>query len=287
MIELGLFLGRNLSPPAGYAIAHRTADLVAATRPGVYRTVWRNARHVLGAAAPQTAVDDLTHQIFVHAGTSYYDFFHALGAPPERLKAMMRVPETAVEVVREMSGNGRGVLLVGMHLSNFDLGALALGLHGLPIQVLSLADPPPGFRLLNDLRRDAGFEITPITTRSLRSAIERLRGGGIVMLFADWPSPDENPHTPFFGYPAFLPHGPARLALMADAAVYFGACRRLAEQSYAIDVQGPLTICQTGHRQTDLQRLTVQFAALMEAEIRARPEQWMMFHPFWPGVAAR
>lgn len=280
--QAGLSLARVLPPRVGYTLTHSVAWLIAKRKPQLYFTVQENLRQVLGSAPGQETLGALTHQLFRHAGMTYYDFFHAVGQSPNRLAQLMPVPQDVLDQIQTIRVSGRGVLLLGMHLSNFDLALLSFGAHGLPIQALSLANPHAGFQILNQLRAEAGFEITPISPTSLRRAIHRLKTGGIVMTGMDRPDPQDRALVPMFGREAFLPLGPARLALLTKASVFLGACHYTPGLGYAIVVEGPLELSLSGNRQADIYANTCRFAAFMETQIETYPEQWMMFHPFWP-----
>ena len=168
-------------------------------------------------------------------------------------------------------------------MSNFDLGLLALGAHGLPAQLLSLAGPDDGDRMLNGLRTMDGFELTPVAPESLRAAIRRLRQGGLVMTGADRPIPEDRELIEFFGRPAYLPVGPARLALMTRATVLLGACYHDPDEGYVLQAAGPIEMVHTGDRRADILASTRRLAVVMEEYVRAHPLQWMMFHRVWPG----
>ncbi len=280
--RLGLLLARVLPPRIGYSLTRGAAWLIANRKPQLYFTVQNNLRQVLGRAADEETLQTLTYRLFCHAGMTYYDFFHAVGQSPARLAQIMPIPETVIENIRAVRAEGCGALILGIHMSNFDLGILSFGAHGLPIQALSLANPQAGFHLLNQLRAEAGFEITPISPDSLRQAIRRLKKGGIVMTGVDRPDPQDRALVPLFGREAYLPLGPARLALLTGAKIFLGACHYSPASGYIIEVEGPLDVMRSGDRQADIYQNTCRFAAFMEAQIRAYPEQWMMFHPFWP-----
>jgi KDO2-lipid IV(A) lauroyltransferase len=223
------------------------------------------------------------HAVFEHAGQTYYDFFRAIGQPRDVLANAVRIQRSLISLIKSEQQAGRGVLLLGVHMSNFDLGILALGANGLPAQILSLGGPQDGFGLLNDLRQMEGFEVTPIGAMALRGAIRRLRSGGLVMTGADRPAPgDREEATPFFGQPACLPLGPARLALMTDATVLLGVCYRDPGEGYVLHVTGPVDMVRTGDHKSDVVASTRRLAHVMESYIRARPTQWLMFHRLWP-----
>jgi KDO2-lipid IV(A) lauroyltransferase len=260
------------------------ADAIARFKPEVYWKVRDNLRHVLGSESGEKALHASVHAVFEHAGQTYYDFFRAIGQPCDVLANSVRIAGSLVTFLSEERRAGRGVLLLGVHMSNFDLGILALGAHDLPAQILSLGGPQDGFGLLNDLRQMEGFEVTPVGPMALRDAVRRLRSAGLVMTGADRPvASEEDELVPFFGKPARLPLGPARLALMTGATVLLGACYRHPAEGYVLHVTGPIEMVKTGDRRSDVVVNTQRLAQVMESYIRARPTQWLMFHRLWPG----
>jgi len=241
-----------------------------------------NLRQIIGPEVNENALHDMTRQVFAHAGQTYYDFFHAIGQPPEMLARAVHIPESLLMHINSGMARGRGVLLLGMHMSNFDLVMLTLGAHGLPGQVLTVADPQAGFYVLNRLRVKAGFEVTPITPESLRAAVRRLRRGGLVITAGDRPVLEDRQLITFFGRPAYLPLGPARLAMMSEATILMGGCHYDSHDGYVVDVTGPIEMVRTGDWRRDMVANTSRLATVLEGYVRAHPEQWMMFYPLWP-----
>ncbi len=282
MTRLGISLGRYMPPRVGYGLARIAADVISRRRPEVYWTVRANLRQIIGPEAEALALHQMTYQVFFHAGQTYYDFFHAIGQPKEVLAEAVPIPDEILAFARSETARGRGVLVLAAHMSNFDLLGLCIGAQGLPIQMLSLANPRAGFHLLNYLRAKSGFEVTPITPESLRAAIRRLKGGGIVLTGVDRPIPEDRELVEFFGRPAYLPVGPVRLALMTGASVIMASCYYEPDEGYGLKVAGPLEMIRTGDRKRDLMTNVRRVVDILEQHVRARPEQWMMFHPFWP-----
>ena len=302
MTQLGIVLGRFMPRRAGYGLARIVAGLIARRKPEVYWTVYANLRQVVGPGADDLALHRMTYQVFFHAGQTYYDFFHAVGQPKEVLAEAVLIPDEVLAFIRAETARGRGVLVLAPHMSNFDLLGLSVGAQGLPMQMLSLANPQAGFHLLNYLRATAGFEVTPITPESLRAAIRRLKSGGIVLTGVDRPIlrlacpehsrraqdtvPEGRELVEFFGRPAYLPVGPVRLALMTGALVIMGSCYYEPGKGYGLKVTEPLEMIRTGDRRRDILANVRRVADILEEHVRARPEQWMMFHPFWPELPA-
>jgi KDO2-lipid IV(A) lauroyltransferase len=151
-----------------------------------------------------------------------------------------------------------------------------------PIQALTLADPGPGFQLQNRLRARAGIDVTPISPASLRLAVRRLKSGWVVFTGADRPVQGEPALIEFFGRPAYLSLGPARLARMTGAAVVVVSCYRDSETGYGVRFTGPIEMARTGDRQRDVLASARQIAIAIQGHVRAHLDQWLMFHRVWP-----
>ncbi|HET91419.1 MAG TPA: hypothetical protein ENN99_11895 [Chloroflexi bacterium] len=286
VIQLGLTFARYAPRSMGYGLARIAANVIARQKPEIYKTVRSNLRQVVGATVDDETLHEMAWQVFYHAGQTYYDFFHAVGLPRAQVCASLPIPDSILTLIQTELGRGRGVLLLGIHMSNFDLGILTLGAHGFSAQVLSLADPGTGFRFLNRLRAAYGLDVTPITPESLRAAIRHLKAGGLVLAGADRPIPQDRELIEFFGRPAYLPVGSARLALMTGATVFLGSCHYEADTGYIFECVGPIEIVRTADRRQDVLINTRRIARIVEERVQANPTQWMMFHPFWPDLPA-
>jgi len=256
--------------------------MLAGLKPEIYWTVRSNLGRIMGPEADEATLHGMARRVFRCAGQCYYDFFHAVGRPLERLTRLMQVPEEFFDHMAASSARGQGLLILATHHSNFDLTALVIGARGVPVQVLSLADPGPGFQLMNNLRSTGGMKLTPISPETLREAVRRLAAGGTVITGIDRPVPGDRHLVEFFGQPAELPVGPVRLALMANATVLMASCTYGADGAYHLKLGGPLEMRRTGDRQRDIEVNMERVVAILEEHVRAYPEQWLMFHPVWP-----
>ena len=281
VVQLGIFMGQYMPRPVGIGLARVIANTVAHYKPQIYWTVHANLSQILSPKIDARILHRTTRNVFCHAVQTYYDFFRVLGQPKTVLAKAVRVPEDVITEIRPDKTRSKGVLLLGTHMSNFDLLILALGARGLPMQMLSLANPKAGFHILNHLRAEGGYEVTPITPESLQAAIRRLKNGGVVMTGMDRPNPRDKQLIEFFGRRSYLPLGPARLALITSATVLVGSCC-YEDGEYSLEASRPLEMIRSGDRQEDIRINARRLAVVLEGHVRARPAQWMMFHPIWP-----
>lgn len=283
VMRLAMFLSRKLSPRWGDRIAGATATLVCRLEPAVHQIVQANLGQVLGPSADGSTLYETTRQVFKTSVRSYYDLYRAIQLPPEEMVASVAIPDESMAVARSMWDRDGGTVMVVPHLGNFDLGAPALVPHAPELLAISLADPPPGFQLANEMRRSLGLAVTPMGPVALRQAIRVLRRGGVVGIAGDRPVSNLDEPIPFFGRPARVPSGHVRLALKTGAAIVMGCCYFSPEsEKYILHLEPAMELVRTGDRDEEVRLNMRRVIDRLEAIIRRWPGQWLMFVPVWP-----
>jgi KDO2-lipid IV(A) lauroyltransferase len=271
-------LGKYSPPRGGRLLAGLAARILVTLKPTIYDNVYDNQRHVLGPEVSDAELRRQVYRVFLNAGRAYYELFHNVGrgrlrvnefTPPVRL-----LPEAAT-YIQEALDYGRGVFLIGCHTANFDLSGMALSQFlSVPMQVLSLADPPAGYDLFNDLRKQGGAMVTPITPATL------LQSGGIVITGVDRPTGQGDQPVEFFGATAHLPTGYIRIPLRTDCLVIIMASF-YEDGAYHLTANPSLEMVRTGDRAQDVIVNLQRVLAQVEEFIRRYPDQWMMFERVW------
>lgn len=284
--QLWMALGRWLPPWAGYRLAQLAVSIVSRRRnSSIYRIIRDNQAGILGPDTPEPILHDAVRRVFEHVGQTAYDLMHSLAGGEARLRTAVTLDPETEENVRRARATNRGVMICGCHTSNFNLGFLALSLReDMPeIQVLAPPIVTGGFRVMHDLRASKKFVETPISIASLKTALDRLRGGGMVATGIDWPpAAGEHERIPFFGRLAHLPTGYIRLAISAGAVLLPIACRWDPERGYRMVTAPHLELELTGDRAYDIQHNARRVLAIIERWIAERPEQWLMYYRVWP-----
>jgi lauroyl/myristoyl acyltransferase len=251
----------------------------------VYWIVYTNIQQVMKSTDAPEAVHHATRRAFYYTTLMYHDLFRSLSWSNDQIRAAVHLPQHTLDNFHAAQEAGRGIVIISAHTGNFELAIQALGTHGYPLQALSLANPPAGFQVLNRIRETRGVDVTPITTASLRAALRRLRAGGLVITAGDRPvDPMAAQQLPFFGHPAWLPSGPVRLALKADADIVVGACRFGSAGRYEIHDEPLLRLERTGNLEADVRHNMELVTRSLERLIGRHPEQWLMFVPAWPDL---
>ncbi|MGC9522914.1 MAG: lysophospholipid acyltransferase family protein [Anaerolineae bacterium] len=253
-------------------------------KPEIYYGALDNLAHTLPAGTSESELRSAVHRLMGHTTRGYYHLFHNLGQEDFRLDKLDPPVRISSEVQGFLDGafaQGRGLFIAGTHMSNFDLGGIALSYYTpVPPQALSIADPAPGHEFVNQLRLKGRGKLTPVSPGALREAMQRLREGGIVITGVDHPLTQGNRPVRFFGKTACLPVGYIRIPLAADALVmtvsfvYDG-------EAYHILGNPPFEMIRTGDRQRDVELNVARILAEIEDFVRLAPDQWMIFERVW------
>jgi KDO2-lipid IV(A) lauroyltransferase len=176
------------------------------------------------------------------------------------------------------------VLVATAHFGNWDIAGALLATEGtLHVIAETFRD-----RRLNDLvqrqRRVFGMEIIPLELAP-RRMLRVLQQGGTVATPVDRPLPaGQGVPVNFFGRRCYVPSGLAQLALRTGAPIVPGFAWY--DEEYSAQVcactTNPIVPAPTGDRQADTIALTQQIYDAIAEMVRARPDQWYMFRPFWP-----
>ncbi|HZI64462.1 MAG TPA: lysophospholipid acyltransferase family protein [Thermoanaerobaculia bacterium] len=175
---------------------------------------------------------------------------------------------------------GRGVLIMGAHLGDWEITNHPIPLYRGPMHVVHR--PPDNPWLDRELRRFRDrFGNRPIDKRrAARGMLRVLRDRGRVAILIDQRVRDgEGIRVPFFGRPALTTPALARLSLHTGAPVVpmFGFFR--AGGRYRVRLEPP--IWPEGRGDDAVAALTARYLAVVEEEIRARPAEWLWLHDRW------
>jgi len=288
------FLSTRMAPMLGLLIvkvlnreqAYRFADwmsrrIVAKKDSDMIRAVRSNQAVVRGLPFDAPELDDAVFEVIQNSARGYVDWYRATHAGPEAVKGSITIDPQLVEYFDQAQADKRGLMIVGAHMSSFNIILLALGVHGYPIQALSFANVQGAVHIDNAVRKKFGLNLTPISPQSLKQAMRRLRNGGLAMTAVDRPDVGGD-ELVFFGRKAILPVGPARLAVATNSRVLVGMIQTEGANKYRAVAVPPLEPEITGNRQRDVINLAQRYTNVIEDYIRQRPGEWLMFLPMWP-----
>ncbi|MDH4259341.1 MAG: lipid A biosynthesis acyltransferase, partial [Gammaproteobacteria bacterium] len=200
-------------------------------------------------------------------------------SPNERVRALAQVE--GLEHLQRALARGRGAILVGGHFTTIEIGTRILGTV-VPLNVLYR---PTRNEVLSVVMagKFAFYGQRAIRYDDIRTLVRALKENGAV-----WYAPDQSYRNkgaamlPFFGTPAATATATSRLARMTGAAVLTYFPQRLpGAQGYRVFIGPELENFPSDDPIAD----TVRFGALLEAQIRHHPEQYLWMHRRFKGLS--
>jgi len=265
---------RALSWERARAVGERLGDGVRGL--GLRRKV---AQENLALAFPQWSAAERERVLRAH-----YRELGRVVAEYAHLDRLARAPlgevfvETGgIEVLEPL--RGRGAILLSGHFSNFELmGGMVGRLNPVDFLVKPLSNP--GVEQFIAGRRAAAGVGCISTSEGTRGVYQALAAGRWVAILADQDARQRGLFVPFFGRPASTAVGPARLSLKAGVPIVMGFAVRRPDGRFDLKVEGPLEVTRPEAPDAVL-RLTAHHVAVLEAQVRARPELWFWLHRRW------
>ncbi len=215
--------------------------------------------------------EKMVRSIIQSCGISFFESTMALWGSANRLGRCHSIK--GLEHLQAAQATGKGVLLVGCHMTTMDICGRMLALHT-KFDILYRQDPNPllAYMLVKARESFNGESIISVETRKL---VRNLRAGHIV-----WYAPDQDygiKHSifaPFFGIPAATVPGTARFAKLGDAQVMAFTHYREPNGHYRIEISAPLENFPTGDDLVDTTRVN----QMVEQMICKQPDQYLWVH---------
>lgn len=273
---VGSFLSRVLPLRLSYGICEVFSPLVFLIWGEKRRHAIENMQRVVGPKVSPQEARRLAVRSFVNYGKYLVDMMR-LGQKP--LDQEYHVE--GWEHLRAAMDKGKGLIFIGGHIGNSDLGAAILAKRGYPVNVITEPLSPPRWdRLVQQARTASGVKVIPLGQAMMRS-FRVLRERQVLMLLIDRLM-EEGVTVEFFGHKTTVPAGAAGLALRSGAAIV-GAYIVRQGNHYVAQIYPEIDPPdKSGDQDADLQELTQRLYSWLEQVIRNYPDQWFMFRRMWP-----
>ncbi|HWQ84825.1 MAG TPA: lysophospholipid acyltransferase family protein [Anaerolineales bacterium] len=275
-------MSRKLPEGAGYRFASSLGDWMGRRRSlEMVRAVRANQWVASSCQADSDSLDRAARETYQHTARCLYDLYHNL-QDIEKLYTRVDFSPRFIQFLEDRQKPSQGLVLGGIHLSNYDLAIHAVGRRGLKAFALGVANPGSGYQWQNKLRAESGIQIIPSSANALRHAIHQLEANGTVITGLDRPLPDSKYQPSFFGRPAALPVMHIMLALKANVPIKVPYALMNHEGRYHMDISEPIEMEPYPDRHEEILRNAERVLSVAEGYIRRAPQQWAMFYPVWP-----
>lgn len=238
-----------------------------------------NIRHITafsGKHLSDREVKRLARRVFPNFCKNLVDFFSMHRLSDDAVLARTDFPDASL--IAKLLGEGKGLILLTAHLGTWEVAGRLVVALGHKLNVVALKQPSEKMNeLFQGQRKGGGMRVIPMGNAA-RECIAALRNKELVAIVCDRDFTAQRNLVPFFGKPARLPHGIARLAVSTGAPLLLGVCVRTPEERFRVLVGKPIF---PSDEADDAQRIQREIASQLETFVAQFPDQWFLFHDFW------
>ncbi|MGE5123113.1 MAG: lysophospholipid acyltransferase family protein [Acidobacteriaceae bacterium] len=281
-LNLAYLIGKGTPERLGQRIAMFIADRIAARRNWkMVRAARANQWVVSGERLDKVALDKVVAQNFRTIAGSIYDMYHNLNNPAAFIQLIDPHPK-AIELVQRPEFCDRGLMVVGVHMSNFDMIFQIGGLAGIKALALTLPELNPAYQKQLEMRTKRGLKIIQASVGSIKQAVDHLKAGGMVITGIDRPDDSYIYRPRFFNRPAALPIHHIFLALKAHVPILVIAIHKKSDGKYHFLFSEPIEMQPHSDKHTEIMLNAEKILQVAEDYICHDPCQWAMTFPVWP-----
>lgn len=158
--------------------------------------------------------------------------------PAPRALALIHRVE-GLELLQAAHAEGRGVIMLGPHLGNWELTGLYLNTAGCGqnSQLFQAPDDPRFAKLIYEARSRSGSRMVPTDQKGVGVLLQALRKGEVIGILPDQVPPDSGGEfAPFFGIPALTMTLACRLQQKTGASMLMTFARRQLEPNHGFTI---------------------------------------------------
>ena len=243
------------------------------------------ARKNLRLAFPEwdpARVAEVARACFIHFGQSFCDAISSMRF--DRVEACRRLSVEGWEHLEDAERDGRGVLIMGAHLGDWEAVTKPLALYRGDLHIVHRpADNPHLNREMQRLREQFGSRSIDKHSAARRMLRTLQANEKVGILIDQRVLRREGIQVPFFGRPAWTTPVLAKLSLRTGAPLVPTYAFAAPEGRYRVVFHAPIRPSAGGETGDDAQaeRLTALYLEHVEGEIRRCPEQWLWLHDRW------
>ena len=275
-------LAQNLSPQVGYRVAALVARQLARQQDSqVVRAIRANQWVIRGETLRGEALDCAVAETLQHAARCIFDLYHYMMKPDAAGQRIVLEPSFQ-RLFQRSEFDRRGLIIIGLHMSNFDLVLHWVSKRGLRPLAVTIPSPRGGRRLEYEMRKRMGITLLPASVGALRQAIKHLQKGGMLLTGMDRPISDPEVHPRFFNRPAALPLHHIFLATKAHVPLAIAITNLREDGKYHVSLSNEIELDHHADQDHVMLHNAEQVLKAAEPFIRRFPGQWSVPLPVWP-----
>ena len=266
-----------------YWIGLRIADRFYTANHKGRRAVISNLRHIFKAQGKDLSdetLKEMARKNFQYFGKYVVDFFHFTHLTLAESKRLVQIEH--IEYLQQAESLDKGVIMISAHIGSSPAAVATVKALGKRLNVVIQEEQTSKInKLMQKYRSKRGMNIIPMG-HAAPGVLKALRRKEIAILLADWDFTPHNEPMLFFGAPARLPSGPARVAVKTGAPILPVFLLRKDDDTFLFRFHPPIL----PQKNSSIDDIRCRIRDVLQAEIGENPLQWFMFTDFWnPGNA--
>lgn len=275
VIDAAAWLGCRVPAGVAHGIATVGGTCEWAARPGKRRALAANLAHAAGLPADSPRVRRLVRREMVNEAHRSADLLWALGRREEFLATVTMV---GGDNARRAAGEGRGVILAGIHLGGWEVATpVPAWLLGIPVTVI-VADDWLAWAI-DHKRAQAGMSVMYRSEPALRAARVLRRGEALLLLGDDEAGSEVRAFVVrFLDGHAVLPGGIVSLARLTGAPIVCFYVLPDGPRRWRVVIDEAVAAPGRSEGEEGEHRVLQALADRWSEVIRRQPEQWAASH---------
>jgi KDO2-lipid IV(A) lauroyltransferase len=244
------------------------------------RRISQNLSIVMGLPVHSPQVRRAARAAFENDARNWIDTLRIGRVELDDIERVLDIEPGGWERLMAAYGEGKGLILVTLHLGNYDLVGQLIALRGYALTVpVEHMRPPALYDFLTRERRSKGINAVPVE-QAPRALLRALRNREMVAIAGDRAVAGRRIQVELFDRPALIPRSPVSLARRTGAELVV-ACGVRNGARYSGIVSAPVPIQRTDDADADDRVNAQRLAAVFEGFLRRFPDQWLMFDNLW------
>jgi KDO2-lipid IV(A) lauroyltransferase len=213
-------------------------------------------------------------------GMTFMEIMYMPALNPGNIRRFVAIERE--DLLREAVAENKGVVMLTIHMDNWEWLGTALSLYGYPLTSFAKKQPDESVNMIMEyLRRNAGIELFTRGTSETVAAAKAMKKGKMLGFVADQDGGYEGIFLSFLGKMASTPIGPAFFAKKFKAPIVPMFIVRRPEGGHKTIVGDKFYYQDTGDERKDMYECTKKMTAIVEEVIRKYPDNWLWFQRRW------
>ena len=229
---------------------------------------------------PEQEAETIIRAMCTNIGITCMEMLYMPALSADNIRQFVKMERE--DLLREAVAENKGVVILAIHMDNWEWLGAALSLYGYPLTSFIRKQPFESVNhLLKYLREGVGIELFARGTNETIIAARAMKKGKMLGFIADQDGGGGGIFVPFLGKMASTPVGPAFFAKKFSAPIIPIFIIREPDYLHKVIVYDKFYYEDTGDEQTDMYNCTSKMVKIVEEVIRRYPDQWLWFQRRW------